>query len=197
MTSTILTGRRNAVVLVVGAMVAVVASGSVAMARGGAARVHEGKARAAAIATNTSGGVCKAGFDTEQDQLVPPDDNPNGNLDAGFVRLTKKCSGAVSITFSSETNTSGAGDFIDMFFFATCTGTGGYTHHCTVGNQKAGSPGETLFQHNVFPETQTQSVTEVFSGLKRGKWLFEAVPGGNNHAFLRSRTTMVQAYSGG
>ena len=44
---------------------------------------------------------------------------------------------------------------------------------------------------------QVQSVTEVFTGLSRGKWRFEVVPGGNNHAYLQNRTTMVQAYSGG
>jgi hypothetical protein len=189
--------RRSAVVLAVAAIVAVVASGSVAMARDGDARLQQGKASVAPITTNTSGGVCKTGFDTEQDELTPPDNDPNGNEDAGTVRLTKKCSGAVSITFSSETNTSGTGDFIDLTFFATCTGTGGYRHHCTVGNQKVASPGNTFFQHNSFPETQVQSVTEVFSGLRRGKWLFEVVPGGNDHAFLDFRTTMVQAYSGG
>src|SRR3954454_10174135 len=134
-----LMARRNAVVLAVAATTAVVASGSVAMATGGVGRLHQGKASVASVAdvtTNTSGGVCKVGFDTWHDQLTPPDDTPVGNEDAGTVILKKKCDGAVSITFSAETNTSGTGDFIDLAFFATCTGTGGYTHHCTVGNQK-------------------------------------------------------------
>lgn len=192
-----LMARRNAAVLAAAATIAVVASGSVAMARGGGGRLQQGAASAAAFATNTSGGVCKAGFDTWQDQLTPPDDDLDGNEDAGTVILTKKCNGAVSITFSAETNTSGTGDFIDLAFFATCTGTGGYKHHCKVGNQKVASPGLMNFQHNVLPEEQVQSVTGVFTGLRRGRWLFEAVPGGNDHAFLEKRTTMVQAYSGG
>jgi hypothetical protein len=187
--------RRNAVVLAV-ATIALVVSGSVAMAGGTEQRGRQ-KAPVASVFSNTTGGACKAGFDTEQDVLTPPDNTPDGNEDAGTVRLTKKCSGAVSITFSSETNTSGTGDTIDLSFFATCTGTGGYAHHCKVGNSRSASPGSTYFQHNSFPQTQVQSVTEVFPGLKRGKWLFEVVPTGNNHAFLEYRTTMVQAYSGG
>ena len=197
MKTRILTGRRSALVLAVAATTAVVATGSVAMARGGDGRIRQSTASVATIMTNTSGGACKTGFDTEQDLLTPPDDTPDGNEDAGTVVMTKRCTGAASITFSSETNTSGTGDFIDLAFFATCIGTGGYTHHCHVGAERVASPGGTFFQHNSFPETQVQSVTEVFSGLSRGKWRFEVVPGGNNHAYLQYRTTMVQAYSGG
>jgi hypothetical protein len=190
-----LVARRNAVVLAV-ATTALVVSGSVAMAGGRDDRGQQ-KASVGAVKANTSGGVCKAGFDTKNQPLTPPDDTQNNNTPAGKVAFKKKCSGAVSITFSSETNTSGAGDFIDLTFRATCTGSGGYKHHCKAGNTKDASPGTTFFQDNTFPDIQVQSVTEVFPGLKRGKWTFEVLPAGNNHAYVDYRTTMVQAYSGG
>jgi hypothetical protein len=188
--------RRNVLVLAV-ATTALVVSGGVAVARGGDNAGRDKAAFAAPASVKTSGGVCKAGFATSDEVLKPPDDTAEDNTAAGTVVLTKKCSGAASITFSSETLTTGAGDFINLAFRATCTGSGGYKHHCKVGNTKTASPGETYFQHNVFPQLQVQSVTEVFSGLRRGKWKFEVLPGGNNHAILVFRTTMVQAYSGG
>ena len=59
-----LSRRRSAVVLAAAATIAVVASGSVAMARGGDGRRPQGGASLSGVTTNTSGGVCKAGFDT-------------------------------------------------------------------------------------------------------------------------------------
>jgi hypothetical protein len=129
--------------------------------------------------------------------LVPADDSTGDNPPAGKVTFTKSCGGVAVATFSAETVTTGAGDFIHLDMRATCIGSGGYSsHHCQVGNSKLAAPGHTFFQ-TVQEGQQVHSMTMVFTGLSRGKWRFEALVGGNNHAFVDFRTFAVQAYNGG
>jgi hypothetical protein len=198
-----LLARRNGVVVVLAALVLVI-SGGIALARDGdQARLQKAGSRQQ-LATNTTGGVCKSGFDTQTASVYPPDDNVENNPPAGRVRLTKSCSGAVAVTFSSETWTPTAGDYIDLTFYATCTGTGGYRTHCAVGTVREGAPGHINFATCCHAHPESHAYTQVFSGLRRGKWRFDVRPGsdgpagdGSQTASVRWRTTMVQAYSGG
>jgi hypothetical protein len=187
-----LVARRNAIVLAV-ATFALVASGSVAMALGGVD--HARQKVVDGVKVNPSGGICKAGFDAETGDITPPDDTVTDNAPAGKVVFTKKCVGAVSIAFSGEA-TPGSSGFIHLTYEATCVGSGGYKHHCKIGNSKLGEPGHTFFSVN-HSGTEDNSMTEVITGLKRGKWDFEVLPGGDGSGSLGFRTTAVQAYSGG
>jgi hypothetical protein len=191
--------RRNGIVVVLAAM-ALVVSGGVALAQDGdQAKKMKADSRQQ-LTVNTTGGVCKTGFDTQTDTIYPPDDSVSNNPAAGNVVMTKACGGAVAVTFSSETTTPASGDFIDLEFRATCTGTGGYSSHCTVGKTKDGSPGHINFAvYHSNSNSESHAYTQVFSGLKRGKWKFEVLPGSNGTltAAVRWRTTMVQAFNGG
>ncbi len=191
--------RRNGVAVIL-ATLALVVSGGVALAQdGGQERLAKASSRQQ-LTTNTTGGVCKTGFDTQTDTIYPPDDTVSNNPAAGKVVMTKACGGAVAVTFSSETSAQASGDFIDLSFQATCTGTGGYRTHCTVGKVKEGSPGHINFSnYQGTNTTDSHAYTQVFSGLKRGKWKFEVLPGSNGSltAAVRWRTTMVQAFNGG
>lgn len=193
-----LIARRNGVVAVL-AVLALVVSGGVALARDGdQAKLQKAGARPT-LATNTTGGVCKTGFDTQTATVYPPDDSVENNPTAGRVALTKSCSGAVAVTFSSETSTPASGDYIDLSFYATCTGTGGYRTHCAVGAVREGAPGHINFATCCHSNVESHAYTQVFSGLRRGKWRFDVRPGSNGSptASVRWRTTMVQAYNGG
>jgi hypothetical protein len=147
------------------------------------------------IVGQASGGGCRMGYDTETATLVPPDDSTPDNIPAGSVTITKPCQGAVLGEFTSETTTSGSG-FLHIDMRATCTGTGGFTNPCTVGQQVFASPGHTFLQ-NVLESTQTHAMTMVWTGLKRGIWRFEVLPGGNGTGFLGFRTFVVEAFAGG
>src|SRR4051812_3349393 len=98
------------------------------------------------LAGNTVNSPCRIGYDTETATNIPPDDSTGDNIPAATINIKKACSGAVVGTFSSEVSTPGASDFIHLDMRATCTGTGGFTEACTVGQQFFASPGHTFFQ---------------------------------------------------
>jgi hypothetical protein len=139
-------------------------------------------------------GGCRLGNYSETATLTPPDDSTGDNTPAATVTFTKPCSGPVVGSFTSEVATNDAGEFIHLDMRATCVGTGGFTTHCTVGQQIPGNPGHTFFQNNVQPGAESNAVTMFWKALKRGKWTFEVLPGGNGTAALDFRTFIVEAF---
>ena len=148
------------------------------------------------IAGQSTGGGCRMGYDTQTSTLIPPDDSTPDNVAAGTVNLRKVCPGAVIGMFVAEVSTAGAGDFIHIDMRATCTGTGGMASPCTVGQQVFASPGHT-FMRNTQGGVQTHSVQMVWTGLPRGLWRFDVLPGGNNSANLQFRSYVVEAFNAG
>jgi hypothetical protein len=138
--------------------------------------------------------LCRMGFDTQTATITPPDDSVEDNPPAGSVTFTKDCAGNVIGRFSAEANTPAAGDFIHLTLRATCVGAGGQASPCTLGQQVTGAPGHTFFRNSV-GLIQVNAVQVVWPALKRGRWLFEVLPGGNNSANLQFRTFVVEAYS--
>jgi hypothetical protein len=143
----------------------------------------------------TNGG-CRMGYDTQTSFLVPPDDSTADNVAAATVNIRKTCQGAVVGSFVTEVSTAVAGDFVHIDMRATCTGTGGMTNPCTVGQVVFASPGHT-FMKNAQSSVQTHSVQMVWPALKRGLWRFEVLPGGNNSGNLQFRSFVVEAFAGG
>jgi hypothetical protein len=136
------------------------------------------------------------GYDTESSTLIPPDDSTSDNPPAAIVTFKKTCDGAVIGSFSSEVSAPTAADFVHLDLLATCLGNGGLTKACTPGQKVFASPGHTFFQVGA-ATTHVNTATMVWSGLKRGKWKFEVLPGGNDVATLQFRTLTVDAYTGG
>jgi hypothetical protein len=186
--------RRLAVVLAVAALGIGSSSWALAAGDGDPSRHRTGAQAAAPHLVGATGVACRVGYDTEAAALVPPDDSTTDNPPAATVTFSKKCSGVVLGVFSGEVTTM-AGDFLHLDMRATCTGTGGYATHCTVGDQVFASPGHTFFQNDV-AAVHDGSVQMVWTGLARGVWKFEVLPGGNNSANLQFRTFVVTAYSG-
>jgi len=148
------------------------------------------------LSGNTVNSPCRIGYDTETSTNIPPDDSTADNVPAGTVKIKKACSGAVVGTFSSEVSAPGASDFIHIDMRATCTGTGGFTGACTVGQQVFASPGHTFFRNGA-GAFGVNSVSEVWTALPKGVWTFEVLPGGNNVANLQFRTFRVETYNAG
>jgi hypothetical protein len=148
------------------------------------------------IAAQANGGGCRFGYDTQTATLIPPDDSTSDNAPANTVSIRKPCQGAVVGLWVGEVSTSAAGDFIHMDMRATCTGTGGLTNPCTVGVQVFASPGHT-FVKNTQSGIQTHSAQMMWTGLRRGIWRFEVLPGGNNSASVQFRSFSIQAFNGG
>lgn len=196
-----LVGTKRKIGVTVAAIAIAVASGAWAMAGSGEA-VHprgegaQAAAQSARITGHSFGTLCRMGYDTQTVTLIPPDDTTVDNVAAGTVTFKKTCAGAVTATLSAEINTSVAGDFIHLDMRATCTDTGGLSNPCTVGQQVFASPGHTFFQ-NVQAGVQVHSATMVWTGLPKGVWRFDALPGGNNSANLQFRAFTVQSYKGG
>src|SRR5215213_1227767 len=144
----------------------------------------------------TTQGPCKVGYDTQTATLTPPDELLADNPVAGSVTMNKQCAGAVIAQFSSEVRT-GSG-FVTLSMFGTCIGTAHALDPCTVGEQVVARPGYTYFAQGDGSETTTgaHSMQMVFPDLPRGRWRFEAVPGGSRAA-LAYRTFVVSAYPGG
>jgi hypothetical protein len=65
-----------------------------------------------------------------------------------------------------------------------------------VGEQVFASPGHT-FLRNYSQGISTEAARMVWSGLRRGVWRFEALPGGGFSANLQFRTFFVEAFQGG
>ena len=148
------------------------------------------------LVTGTSTVVCRLGYDVETDTLIPPDDSTTDNPPAAAITLAKPCPGAVVAELTSEMAVPGAADFIHMDMRATCLATLTFVNPCTPGQVVLGSPGHPFVQEG--PSSfGTHSVTMVFPALKRGRWRFEALAGGNNVARLQFRTFLATAYNGG
>ena len=145
----------------------------------------------------STGGPCRVGYDTETALLTPPDELLADNPVAGSVTMATGCAGAVVAEFSSEVRASSG--LVTLSVWATCVGPGGAPDPCTVGDQVVARPGYTyLAQGDSFETTtSTHSMQMVFPALPRGRWRFEAVPGGNGTATLKYRTFVVTAYPGG
>jgi hypothetical protein len=151
---------------------------------------------AALVTGESTGGGCRMGYDTQTSTLTPPDDSTADNAPAASVTISKPCPGAVIGNFVSEVSTTTAGAFIHLDMRATCVATGGFSAPCTVGQQVFASPGHTFFQ-NVQAGVSTKAALMVWSGLPRGVWKFEVLPGGGASANLQFRTFVVEAYSRG
>lgn len=180
-------GRRALVGVAVGAALVAV-GGTYALAATGPASI---------TGTGVStGGPCRVGYDTSSATLTPPDELLADNPVAGTVTLRKPCAGAVVAEFSSEVET--ASGVVTLSIWATCVGTGGLADACTVGDQAVARPGYTYLAQgdSAEPTTGVHSMQMVFPSLPRGRWRFNAVPGGSN-ATLHSRTFVVTAYPGG
>lgn len=180
-------------IAVAGGAWAVAGSGEADHPRDEGAKAAAGSAR---ITGHSFGTLCRMGYDTQSSTLTPPDDSTADNVPAATVSFKKTCVGAVTATLSAETSTTAAGAFIHLDMRATCTGTGGLSNPCTVGQQIFGSPGHTFFQ-NVQAGVQVHSATMVWTGLPKGVWRFDALPGGGQSANLQFRTFTVQSYKGG
>src|SRR4051812_46676718 len=193
-------GRRFVLIALVVAIVMVV--GVAAFAAGSGLATHTRTRAAGQVqplttgATAGTGGGCKMGDDTETNVLTPPDDSTADNTPAASVTLTKACGGAVLGEFTSEVDTSSAGSLLHIDMRATCVGTGGFTTHCTIGTQVFASPGHT-FMRNTNGGIETHEVNEVWTGLGKGQWTFEVLPGGNGTAYVDFRTFIVEAFAGG
>ncbi len=191
------TRKRVAVVTLVGLVFVLAGAGLVAASSPDPAEhpraADTGVAAVPRATGQVAGGGCRVGFDTQTATLVPPDDTTSDNVAASTVRLHKTCQGPVVGTFSSEVATPGAGDFVHVDMRATCVGTGRQTNPCTVGEEVFASPGHSFFQ-NGQASTHVGAVTMVWTGLKRGNWKFEVLPGGNGVANLQFRAFTVEAF---
>lgn len=176
------------------AMLAVVAGATVVVAN--SAEHSRPPGTGALITGVANGGGCKMGYDTQTATNIPPDDSTADNTPAASVIVNKNCAGAVVGQFTSEVSTPSAGDFLHIDMRATCIATGGFSSPCTVGQQVFASPGHSFFQNNQ-GGIETNAVNMVWTGLKRGRWRFEVLPGGNNSANLQFRTFHVEAFAGG
>src|SRR5664279_5849358 len=100
---TSISAHRKALV-VAAATTALLAAGSTVAVAGGLGANHRSNdgvsARKLGPVNGTMGGVCKAGFDTQQSALTPPDDSRDDNPSAGTVTLKKKCVGPATVTLS-------------------------------------------------------------------------------------------------
>ena len=193
------TGKKTRIALALSAAIGLVVAGaSVATAVGGSSGDDRGSGSSDAqadIAAQATGGGCRMGYDTETSIVTPPDDSTSDNAAAATVTINKPCPGSVIGEFTSETGIS-SGGFIHLDMRATCVGTGGFSNPCTVGSQAFASPGHTFFSTNP-GGIETHAMNMVWSGLPRGQWRFEVLPGGNGTAYLDFRTFVVEAFSGG
>ncbi len=151
------------------------------------------KALSARVSGAVSGGGCAVGFDTQTSVNTPPDDTTSDNVPANTVFLTKRCTGPVIGSFVSEAFVPNAGDFIHVDAVATCISKAGLINACTVGQKVSAQPGHTFFATGAAP-TATHSYQPVWTGLKRGRWRFQVLPGGNASANLQFRSFVVSAY---
>ena len=193
-------GPKKTLVAVVAAIALVATGAALATAVGGGGADHprgsdSAKASARITGQATNGG-CRMGYDTQSSTLIPPDDSTVDNAAAGSVTIRKPCTGAVIGRFSSEVSVPNAGDFIHIDMRATCTGGGGFASPCTVGEQIFGSPGHSFF-NNGADAFHVGSIQMAWTGLRRGIWRFDVLPGGNNSANLQFRSFVVEAYAGG
>lgn len=191
--------KKKLLLLVALAAAALIVGATVGYASGSAAhsRSKTSDTAAALITGQSTGGGCRMGYDTQTSENVPPDDTNADNAPAASVTINKPCAGAVIGQFTSEVGSTPTADhFISLDMRATCTGRGGFANPCTVGQQVYGSPLRVYLKTGPAP-FGTSAMNTVWSGLRRGIWRFEVLPGGNNVASLHYRTFHVEAFAGG
>ena len=188
-----LSGRRAVVVGI--ATLGLVAGGATLVVAVGSDAEHPRGQEAAGprIFGQGAGGECRMGYDTASTTNTPPDDSTADNPPANTVTIRKVCPGPMVATWTGEVVADQAGEFIHMDLRATCTGIGGLNNPCIVGAQVYASPGHTFLQNGVGPHG-TRSMGGVWSGLKRGVWKVEALPGGNGAANVQFSTLIVEAF---
>lgn len=160
------------------------------------ARVGKTAVATTSLVAGTATVVCRVGYDVEVDTLVPPDDSATDNPPAATTTLTKPCPGVVVAQLSSEMAVPTAADFIHLEMRATCLAPLTFVSPCTTGQTVFGTPGHS-FAQNGPSSFGTRTVTMAFPALKRGRWKFEVLPGGNGVARLQFRTFTATAYNGG
>jgi hypothetical protein len=188
---------RKPISVLAGAALLLIGSASMAGAAGGPALPRSSTTAAPAVAAQTVGGACRAGYDAESQTFTPPDSTTADNPAAATVTITKPCPGAVVGRFTSETATTPGTGFLDIDMRATCIGKGGFTNPCAVGQQVFALPGNTIFQFNSGFFGMANAVDLVWPGLKRGVWRFEVLPGGDGFSILGNRMFTVMAFNGG
>ena len=141
-----------------------------------------------------AGGPCAVAGQSAVQLYVPPDTSPNDNKAASEVFMPKTCAGPAVATFSAWV-VAPAGTKILVRMVARCVGSGGQTNNpCTVGQEVAADPGTTILVSNVEEPGQVQTVTGLWTFLKRGLWRFELRIGGPGTVKIMNRTLFVQAY---
>jgi hypothetical protein len=141
-----------------------------------------------------AGGPCAVAGQSAVQLYVPPDTSPNDNKAASEVFMPKTCAGPAVATFSAWV-VAPAGTKILVRMVARCVGSGGQTNNpCTVGQEVAADPGTTILASNVEEPGQVQTVTGLWTFLKRGLWRFELRIGGLGTVKIMNRTLFVQAY---
>jgi hypothetical protein len=141
--------------------------------------------------TGSGGAICRFGFDARTGLLS----NPGAHIVAS-VTLTKKCAGHVTGEFATEAETeifgSGAGE-INAHMQATCTGTGGFTNPCSVGQSIWALPANMMLSYgNSF--FGARSIAQVWPSLRPGVWRFDVWVNIVNNGILGDRTLLVNAY---
>jgi hypothetical protein len=187
---------RFPVTISVVAILSLVLGAAAVLAASGPTHTKSDRVTAPKLSGTTTKGACRIGYDTHATSLTPPDDTTSDNPPAGSITMTKPCTGAVLAQFTSETVGDGSG-LIHIDMQARCIGTGGFTGACTVGTSFPASPGHTFLRNSPSNE-QTNAMNMIWSGLKKGRWVFEVLPGGNGTSgTLEFRTFTVQAFTGG
>jgi hypothetical protein len=149
-----------------------------------------------AITGEATGGGCRAAVDTDTNAVTPA----FGGTVVSSVTMTKTCPGIVIGQFTAETDGSGTAtnDFVRVSLRATCTGAGGQTNPCAVGQVVFAQPAPMRLDDNLQAEIETRGMDAVFPNLRRGIWRFDAVAGGDGtNAQVISRTLHVEAFQGG
>lgn len=87
-----------------------------------------------------------------------------GAVPAGSGTFKKPCAGGAVAMFTSEVAMPTTADFLHMDMRATCVNGGGFTQHCTPGQQIFASPGHSFFQNGQAP-VHTGAIQMAWTGL--------------------------------
>lgn len=165
---------------------------TVVAAIGPADAADSAQAERASKVTVTANSLCKIGLQTDKNALTPPDDSTANNRPAGSITFVKPCEGPVRGQLTAELSTSLDGDFVHVDMLATCLAGAGQKDPCKAGQEVFASPGHIVMSGQ--EPTHSATATLMWESLPRGKWKFEALPGGNDSANLLFRTFTIEAY---
>lgn len=157
----------------------------------------------AATSSGQANGDCKMGYYTSSDFYG------GGASAAATINLNKSCVGPVEGRFTTEIQRWAYGrpagfGATEITMVATCTGTGGFTSPCTVGQQVTASPGPTtinscdgnLGETCPISSAGTRSMNMVWPSLLRGVWRFDVLATLTGVDGLSERTFTVEAFIG-